>query len=228
MHFEFPSEALNEIRKKKLNIHSILCVDKIVPKSSSFGILKPGDWIFTLENELICDDLYLFDKIIDKSVGKSINISIYRYGKLIELKIDVLNAEETKIKKFVLFDNVYHDLTPDLRKKYEIYGNGTVKYFDTSYEFQNNISYLIEEVNGTLTPNLGEFVKVMNQIIEEKRRFYTIIYKNLTNSQETLNMIVKLNPNPLKIFLLKGLIWEEQKNNQKEKSKKKKKISDSK
>lgn len=40
----------------------VVMINRVLPKASCENILNPGDIIFALEENLIVDNLYLFDK----------------------------------------------------------------------------------------------------------------------------------------------------------------------
>lgn len=56
----------------------VIHIERIVPTSPAQESLEPGDIIWSVGPQLIGDNLYLFDKLIDKRVGQNVSLTVLR------------------------------------------------------------------------------------------------------------------------------------------------------
>ncbi|KKM17638.1 hypothetical protein LCGC14_1673760 [marine sediment metagenome] len=117
LHYNFPVDIVKEIRKLKSDIKYSIVVHMISPKATCSASLKPGDIVVELDGipiiyvlsnttittgEMIKDNIYKFDKIVNGKVGKTVNIVVFRNGERIESTIPVIDTFPFKIRKFVI------------------------------------------------------------------------------------------------------------------------------
>ena len=51
-----------------------------MPRTTGETVLRASDIIYRINNELIRDNLYTFDAILNQNVGKKVTLDIYRNG----------------------------------------------------------------------------------------------------------------------------------------------------
>lgn len=115
LHFNFPQETVDQLKKFKPELKYIPYINRLVPLSPCKEWLKAGDMVFSLDNQIIADNLYMFDRfactwlgltkfsLVDLKVNKTVDIVVYRNGIRLAQSIQVVDVEKTKIKKFALF-----------------------------------------------------------------------------------------------------------------------------
>lgn len=103
LHFNFPSEAVNQLKAFKKDLKYLAYIVRLIPHAPGANTLKPGDIIMRLEDQIIGDNLYIFDKLVDHKVDSTVNIVVYRNGQQKIDNIPVSDVEKTKVCKFALF-----------------------------------------------------------------------------------------------------------------------------
>ncbi|MCZ6450508.1 MAG: trypsin-like peptidase domain-containing protein [Deltaproteobacteria bacterium] len=198
-------------------------VRTVIPRSEAENLIKPGDIIWSVGDQLIGDNLYLFDKLLDKRVDQKIKLTVLRHEgkKVFELRVRDLEKEKTK--RFVLFGGgTFQDITTEFRRKMNYGGDGV---------FMNNVRLgssfaalglyggnkltarrvIIKELNGTEIRNLEDFIKTAETIKDGTHT--SIIYQDLWNentSPDVMYTSVNLRFSPLRIVRLDGglKLWE--------------------
>lgn len=113
-HFNFPSALRKEIGPSKAGTPKVIQIESIVPRTTGEAILRASDIIYRIDNELIKDDLYTFDAILNRNVGESVTLEVYRNGENLKLDVPVEDLEAKKVRRFVRFGGaVFHDITPN-------------------------------------------------------------------------------------------------------------------
>ena len=116
-HFNFPTALRKEIGPSKAGTPKVIQIESIVPRTTGETILRASDIIYRIDNELIKDDLYTFDAILNRNVEENVTLEIYRNGENLKLDVPVENLEAKKVRRFVRFGGaVFHDITPQLRR----------------------------------------------------------------------------------------------------------------
>jgi hypothetical protein len=141
-----------------------------------------------VNDQLIGDNIYLFDKIVDSWVGGYVTIVFLRNGLMECLKVDVRDAiKENKISKFALLSGgVFHDVTPFIRHQAHIAGHGvylsqvadgsSLGDLGTGTDSRpTKFIVMIEALDGKPTRNLEEFIQVIRELIrdESQKEFHT-------------------------------------------------------
>jgi len=215
LHFSLPIEVANKIKSTREDLKYVCYIHKMVPLSSSPTSLKPGDMIIELDGQLIGDNIYLFDKLIDEKVGQTVDISTYRNGEKMTFNIHVEDVEKTKVKKFALFaGGVFHDITSYVRGKFETHGEGVflshvVKgscLTGLGSEIKDQpMSYatVLEEISGHPTPNLEAFICAVKKLLASEKRHINVLSRNLRDYRTCLKpkpIILDLKFCPLRVF----------------------------
>ncbi|MFQ5930193.1 MAG: trypsin-like peptidase domain-containing protein [Acidobacteriota bacterium] len=212
-HFHLPEEVAERIQSLRKDIKRLIYVDRIVPRSPSEGVFLPGDLLVEVEGRMVGDDLYLLDKIIDAKVGEEVSLMVYRNGTKSFHQVRVLDGEKTKVREFALFaGGVLHDLTPELRREYEIDTDGTFlsqAKVGTSFselgvgtlDQKTSFAVVVEEVNGIPTPNLGSFIRAVRPL-KNQAHIYVLVrnFRIYRLSSTAKRITLELKYDPLKIF----------------------------
>ena len=86
-HFNFPEALRKEIGPSKAGTPKVIQIESIVPRTTGETILRASDIIYRINDQLIKDDLYTFDAVLNQNVGKSVNLDIYRNGENLSLDV---------------------------------------------------------------------------------------------------------------------------------------------
>jgi S1-C subfamily serine protease len=215
LHFSLPLDVLNTIKASREDIKYICYIHKMVPLATSTDYLKPGDMIIEMDGQLIGDNIYLFDKLVDSKVGKTVDITVYRNGVRMTFNIQVDDVERSKVKKFALFaGGVFHDITSYVRGKFETHGDGVflshvVKgscLTGLGSEIKDQpMSYatVIEDISGHPTPNLDAFIVGVKHLLDTQKRHINVLSRNLRDYRTCLKpkpIILDLKFSPLRVF----------------------------
>jgi S1-C subfamily serine protease len=215
LHFNLPAEVATKLKATREELKYLCYIHKMVPLASSTMCLKPGDMVIEMDGELIGDNIYLFDKLVDAKVGSMIDITVYRNGQRLSFSIEVEDVEKTKVKKFALFaGGVFHDITSYVRGKFETHGAGVflsnvVKgscLTGLGSEIKDQpMAYatVIEEISGHPTPNLEAFVDAIKQLLATENRHINVLSRNLRDYRTCLKpkpVILDLKFSPLRVF----------------------------
>lgn len=103
--FNLPKNLLSDYTKKYPDaFNNMLIITSIYQDSAANKILLPGDILWNINGEDIGPNLYKMQKIINKSKKGSINFTVYREGKLINVDVPIYDANKANdISKMVLF-----------------------------------------------------------------------------------------------------------------------------
>ncbi|MBW8057150.1 MAG: trypsin-like peptidase domain-containing protein [candidate division NC10 bacterium] len=167
----------------------VIQIQGIIPASPAQNVLKPGDIIWSVADQLIGDNLYLFDKLIDQHVNHTVSITVLRREEAIAFDLAVLALEQEKTKRFVLFGGgIFQDITAKLRRSLNYEGDGV---------FMNNVRtgsafsslglhteknptarrVIIRELDGKRITYLDDFIKVAHSI--DDGTYTTVMYQDL-------------------------------------------------
>jgi hypothetical protein len=212
-HFAYPKDLVEDLKSKWSELKHVLTVERIVPHGAVSDILRPGDIIHSVNGEVIGNNLYLFDKLVDSCTGSQVDLVIYRNGSQMNFKVDVADAESHKITKFALYaGGIFHNLTPVLRSRFNIAGPGV---FLTQVTKGSSLSCLgegsskhptsyivvLEEICGMRTHNVDEFVEAVTKI-GSKQHVYALS-RNLRSFSSALlafSLDLDLKFEPLRVF----------------------------
>ena len=212
------SDQYRKVYKRKFpGATKLIHVRSVIPRSPAENLINPGDIIWSVGDQLIGDNLYLFDKLLDKRIDQKIKLTVLRREeeKVLELLVHDLEKEETK--RFVLFGGgTFQDITTEVRRRAN-YGRDGV--------FMNNVRLgssfaalgvyeednptvrrvIIKEINGTEIRNLGDFIKAAEAI--KNGTHTTIIYQDIwsTNtSPDVMYASIDLRFSPFRIVQMDG------------------------
>lgn len=225
-HFHLPAAAAAKIQALRKDLKRIIYVERVIKESPAVGLVKPGDIVVGVEGETPGDDLYLFDKVVDENVGATLTLAVYRNGEELKIPLKVEDAEAAKTRRFALFaGGVVHDLTPELRRAFEIAGPGVfLAQAERGTSFSRlgmgsrgsptSYASVIEEVNGVPTPDLKSFIEAVRPLRHDQKIYVLLAnkrsYRSSTGAQKvTLDIKVQ----PLRVLKHNDdtLDWDEEK-----------------
>ena len=210
-HFNFPAELRKEIGPSKAGTPKVIQVESMVPKTSGEAILRASDIIYRINDQLIRDDLYTFDAILNQNVGKEVSLEIYRNGENLTLNIPVEDLEKKKVQRFVRFGGaVFHDITPQLRRLLYLKADGVYLPHAAAgssfsrvgvQERNGNSKVIILNINGKPIRNLDDFIEACNAIADGQHTYVVVRDFNLFDSSPTpKSLTVNLKFGPLQQF----------------------------
>lgn len=220
-HFNFPSALRKEIGPSKAGTPKVIQIESIVPRTTGEPILRASDIIYRIGDELIRDDLYTFDAILNRNVGENVTLDIYRNGENLKLDVPVEDLEAKKVQRFVRFGGaVFHDITPQLRRILFLEADGVyLPYADAGSSFSRvglqerngNSKVVILDINGKQIRNLDDFIEACKTITDGQHTYVVVRDFNLFDSSPTpKSLTVNLKFGPLQQFEWnqKALDWE--------------------
>jgi S1-C subfamily serine protease len=179
----------NEYKRHFPGSTKVIQVQRIVPTLPAQNVLKPGDIIWSVEEQLIGDNLYLFDRIIDQNVSRAVKLTVLRRNEAVVVELPVLDLERQKTKKFVLFGGgTFQDIAAEFRMRFNYDGDGV---FMNSVQIGSAFSSLgvydgkdpaarrviIKELNGKQIRDVDDFVTIARGITDGTQT--TVIYQDL-------------------------------------------------
>ncbi|TBR24876.1 PDZ domain-containing protein [bacterium] len=216
-HFKMPESLAKEIGTLRSDIKRVAVVELVAPRSPAAGQLMAGDIVLKVDGRWVGDDVYLFDKLIDESVGRKVGLTILRNGRTLVVRLPVEDAEEGKVRTFALFaGGVIQSLTPEHRLALNIEGDGVLlpqaergsSFADLGRE-GSPTKYLlvIESVNGVPTPDLDRFIDVAKGF-KDGDQIYVNVADRWRTQTNTTARTVRLD---LKYFPLRVFDWSDKK-----------------
>lgn len=221
-HFNFPEELRKEIGPSKAGTPKVIQIESILPRTTGENLLLASDIIYRINDELIRDDLYTFDSILNMKVGQDVSLNIYRNGENLNINVPVEDLEEKKVERFVRFGGgVFHDITPHLRGLLYLGADGVYlphaspgsSFSRVGVQERNgNSKVVILNINGKQIRNLDDFIEACETITDGQHTFVVIRDFNLFDSSPTpKSLTVNLKFGPLQQFQWdsKALDWQE-------------------
>lgn len=188
-HADMP-DAYRDIYKREFPASTkVVQIQRIIPASPAEDLLKPGDIIWSANNHLIGDNLYLFDKLVDQHAHGNIPITVLRRNTAVTVELPVHRLEGEKITKFALFGGgTVQDITAEFRRKLNYRGHGV---FMNQVQIGSTLSSLgvydkkdpssrrviIRELDGQEVNNLEDFIRAAQCMAHGTHT--TVIYQDL-------------------------------------------------
>jgi len=178
-----------ELRLRFPGSTKVIHVERIIPASPAQGLLKPGDIVWSVGDQLIGDNLYLFDRLIDWHVDRRVNLTVLRRQEVVTVDLPVLDLEQQKIKRFVLFGGgTFQNITAEIRRKLNYGGVGVLmnsarigSAFSPFgvYEEKNPTArrVIVRELNGRDIKSLDDFIQAARIITHGTHT--TVVYQDL-------------------------------------------------
>lgn len=212
------SDHYRKVYKRRFpDASKLIHVRSVIPRSAAENLIKPGDIIWSVGDQLIGDNLYLFDKLVDQRLGQTIKLTILRREGKKVLELPVEDFEKQKTKRFVLFGGgTFQDITTEFRRGANYGGDGVVM---SNVRLGSSFAALgwpqdgkttargviIKELNGTGIRNLDDFITTAEAMKDGTHT--TIIYQDFFNFNTSPHVVytsVDLRFNPLRIVKMNG------------------------
>jgi S1-C subfamily serine protease len=207
-----PKEIAAEMRPFSKGTPKVIQIESLIPRSSSEKLLKQGDIIYKLEEKLLNDNLYLFDALLDKNVGQTVAVEIFRSGQPLRIEVHVEDIEKKKIRRFVRFaGGIFHNITPQLRRIYDFSGDGINMSFAADGSSFSQLGYrdkknrffrvIVTEFDGRSIKNIDDFIKVCADIKDGQNTFVIVRdFMQFNTSLKPKSLTVNLKYGPLELF----------------------------
>ena len=210
-HFNFPADLRKEIGPSKAGTPKVIQIESIIPKTTGVPILRASDIIYRINGKPIKDDLYTFDAVLNRNVGKSVNLNVYRNGENLNLEVPVEDLESKKVRRFVRFGGaIFHDITPQLRRTLFLDADGVYlphAVAGSSFsrvgvqERNGNSKVVILDINGKQIRDLDDFVEACKMITDGQHTYVVVRDFNLFDSSpKPRSLTVNLKFGPLQRF----------------------------
>ncbi len=187
-YYGFPEALRSNFEASLAGTPKVMLVESTIPRTTGADSISSGDIIYNVNGQLLKDDLYTFDYILNNSVGKKVILDIYRHGNLLKIEIPVEDMETSKANRFARFAGaIFHDITPHLRNIYSFSGSGVfMTYAEPGSSFSGlwgtrkngNSEVVISEINGSKIKNLDDFIQACRVFPERKNTY--VIAKDFT------------------------------------------------
>jgi S1-C subfamily serine protease len=172
-----PDSVARRIAAASVGRQQAIQVVYVLPGSPAAGRIRAGDVLVEVDGTLVAGDLYRVDRAVDARVGATVRVAVYRQGARLEHDLSVMDAERSKVARFVRFaGGVFHELTPELQRFIDFAGSGVFLSNATSgtpmgsigSTFSDDVPNMrltvVEEVDGTPTPDLDVFLSVAHRL----------------------------------------------------------------
>ncbi len=210
-HFNFPEALRKEIGPSKAGTPKVIQIESMVPRTTGESMLRASDIIYRINEQLIKDELYTFDAVLNQHVGKNVSLDIYRNGENLRLDVPVEDLELKKVRRFVRFGGaVFHDITPQLRRMLYLEADGVYlphAVAGSSFsrvglqERNGNSKVVILNINGKQIRNLDDFIAACQAISDGQHTYVVVRDFNLFDSSPTpKSLTVNLKFGPLQQF----------------------------
>jgi S1-C subfamily serine protease len=173
---EFLHKPYAELRRLGLTRHSeaqmreaypeqtgLLVVQQVIPGSSASGLLRPGDILIRVNNELVASFVPLA-AALDANVGNKVELMLERGGERVQHEITVDDLHAITPDEYLEFgDGVFHDLSYQQARHYYRSISG-VFVADPGYVFGTGAiprASLVTEVDGVPIADLDDFEDVL-------------------------------------------------------------------
>jgi len=177
-HVRITDHFRNAYKRNFPDSTKVIQIQRIIPTLPAHNVLKPGDIVWAVGDQLIGDNLYLFDKVIDEHLNQTVKITVLRREEEVVVEVPVLELEREKTKTFVLFGGgTFQNISADFRRRFNYEGDGV---FMNSVRIGSAFSSLgvfegkdpttrrviIKELDGKRIRNLDDFIKTAQGIID--------------------------------------------------------------
>jgi hypothetical protein len=209
---ESETARLLRIEDRGQTIKDVVYVKKAVPDSPSDGLLEPGDVVLRVSGREIGNNVYTFDREIDRLIGRTAAIEIMRNGRPLTVTVPVEDAEKQKVSRFVSFaGGIFHDATTEIRRRFAVFGAGVILNqveIGSSLEWGSRYDkypqwrqILIQQVNGVPTPDIETFAREARKLADGDRIYITAKdFVSIDSSPRTMLVDLNLKYFPLKDF----------------------------
>jgi S1-C subfamily serine protease len=210
--YKLPPECAQEIGPSRTGgTPHVIQVEGVIPQTPAVEHLQPGDIVYRAEGQLLRDDLFLFDRILDSRVHQTVALEVYRNGVASVVNLPVFDAEPQKVRLFARFaGGVFHDIRVNLRNAVNLSTNGVFmplaeegsSFSRAGYrDRQGNTKVVVTNLNGAPIRNVWDFVRAARDIPNGLHTFVVVRDFNLyDNSEKPKSLTLNLQYGPLEVF----------------------------
>lgn len=154
---------------------------KSVAFNNEESLLKTGDIIWQVEDEIIGSNLKKIDEIVQEKAGKKLKLIVYRQGKKIELEIPTFELDvSSKLKLLSFAGTTFFETTPEIKVNF---GKGNTAVYITDSEagspfmeisnsrggyYRDNDAFQITEIAGKKISKLDDVVDIIPDLFKKK------------------------------------------------------------
>jgi S1-C subfamily serine protease len=170
----------------------IIMIQNVIEDSPAANKLKPGDVILKLDSEVPANDLIKYEKLLDSNIKKTINFTVFRFGEILNISIDIAETRSQKIKEFLVVKNtVIHDLKLIYKMKFGYINEGVyVSQIGLSSPFseitpqemksqKTNGDILLLAINSLKISNVSSLIENLNNICDRSNLYLEAIDLNV-------------------------------------------------
>ncbi|KAI1113446.1 Pro-apoptotic serine protease NMA111 [Nemania sp. NC0429] len=170
---------------------TMLVAEIVLPGGPSHDKIEEGDVLLKVNDEMITQFIRL-DDILDSNVGNTVQLTLQRGGKDIQVDVEVGNLHDITPDRFLtVAGGSFHDLSYQQARLYGVAcKGGGVFVCESTGAFRVDTAdsgWMIQSVDQKKTPDLKTFIEVMGQIPDQAR--VVITYKHLRDLH-TLNTAI--------------------------------------
>ncbi|MDA1191998.1 MAG: S1C family serine protease [Candidatus Poribacteria bacterium] len=211
-HYGLPVELAPEIGPSMTGgTPQVIQVEGVIPRTTAEGLLLPGDIVYRAGGELLRNDLFLYDRILDGAVGGTVALIVYRNGEKLEIDAPVFDLEDLKIQRFARFaGGIFHDVTEPLRHSIYLEAEGVFMPFSVAgstfskagvRDRENGSKVLITDVIGQRIAGLSDFIEAARGLENGQHGYLVSRDFNLyDNSEKPKSLTFNLQYGPLEVF----------------------------
>ncbi|KAL6944354.1 hypothetical protein ACO0RG_001090 [Hanseniaspora osmophila] len=150
----------------------LLVAETVLKEGPASELIAAGDILISINEELITSFIQV-DRILDESVGKTIELLVQRSGKNVFAKCTVGDLHAITPSRYVeVCGASFHELSYQMARLHGIPVSGVFLNSSTgSFDFNDDedAGWIIDQVDNNPTPNLDVFIDVMSKIPDKKR-----------------------------------------------------------
>lgn len=191
-----PKEVVNTFMNKyPESLGSVLKVDMVLKDFPAYGILKPGDIIWSVNSIEVGPNLYKYQHHLNYCPSEEVNIGVYRDNKLLNLQVPLYDLQKYQLKRVINFGGATFSEVGDLLHMMTGAKKGSVfiTYIQPGSSFdsipplivgEEGIFYLVKlvSINGKDINDLDELINQIPSLEKSKYFKLTAINYNIMRS----------------------------------------------
>ncbi len=221
-HFQLPEPLARKVRGLRPGLKHMVAVESRVSGTPAYEAFLPGDLLLTLDGVWIGDDLYRLDRLVDEKGGADVTFGAIRNGHEFSVRLPVRDAEALKVRRFARFaGGVFQDLTPEVRLANDVQAEGVLltqaekgssmpALGSESPSGTGRYVVLVEQVNGSPTPTLDAFVRIIRPLKDREHVHFLVRDRNAQDTgAQAVPVTLDLKFSPLEVWVWspKDLDW---------------------
>ncbi len=162
-----PQSSLKKVREDGPTLDGMIVVDDTLPGLEAHDLIEPGDVLVDVEGTPIRDNYEELEEILDRSIGKSVAIRLWRGGRSFSLSLAVHDLADFEIEEIVTvgaatFHKVPIELVYD--NNVPIQGVYCAQAFLMMLREGINPNIIITKLAGEPIETVSEFVAMMRRL----------------------------------------------------------------